>query len=92
MLTPRRFEDGRGFFCENYHKRRLTEVGIDADFVQDNLSLSKPAGTLRGLHFQTEPMDASKLRDCSSLPGFTSLKSDPRPGAFSINSAYTVLG
>ena len=61
VVTPRRLEDGRGFFCESYNKRRLAEVGIDADFVQDNLSLSKPAGTLRGLHFQREPMTQAKL-------------------------------
>ena len=61
VVKPRRIEDGRGFFCESYNKRRLAEVGIDANFVQDNLSLSKPAGTLRGLHFQREPMAQAKL-------------------------------
>jgi dTDP-4-dehydrorhamnose 3,5-epimerase len=61
LLKPRRTEDGRGFFCETYHKRRLAEAGIDACFVQDNLSLSKWEGTLRGLHFQNEPFAQAKL-------------------------------
>lgn len=61
VLKPRRIEDPRGFLCETYQKRRLVEAGIDADFVQDNLSLSKPSGTLRGLHFQKEPMGQAKL-------------------------------
>ncbi len=61
ILRSKRIEDGRGFFCEAYHKRRLAEAGIDTVFVQDNLSLSKPAGTLRGLHFQREPQAQAKL-------------------------------
>jgi dTDP-4-dehydrorhamnose 3,5-epimerase len=61
VLKLRRIEDRRGFFCESYNKQRLVGVGIDADFVQDNLSLSKPAGTLRGLHFQREPKAQAKL-------------------------------
>jgi dTDP-4-dehydrorhamnose 3,5-epimerase len=61
VLKPRRIEDGRGFFCESYHKQRLADAGIDACFVQDNLSLSKPEGTLRGLHFQKAPQAQAKL-------------------------------
>ncbi len=61
VLKPQRIEDGRGFFCESYSKRRLEEVGVYANFVQDNLSLSKAVGTLRGLHFQREPMAQAKL-------------------------------
>jgi dTDP-4-dehydrorhamnose 3,5-epimerase len=61
VLKPKRFQDRRGFFCEAYSKRRLTEAGIDVDFVQDNISMSKPRGTLRGLHFQREPFAQAKL-------------------------------
>jgi dTDP-4-dehydrorhamnose 3,5-epimerase len=61
ILKPRRIEDGRGFFCESYHKQRLADAGIDACFVQDNVSLSKPEGTLRGLHFQKTPLEQAKL-------------------------------
>jgi dTDP-4-dehydrorhamnose 3,5-epimerase len=61
VLNPRRIEDQRGFFCETYHKRRLAEAGIQTDFVQDNLSLSKAKGTLRGLHFQRQPFAQAKL-------------------------------
>jgi dTDP-4-dehydrorhamnose 3,5-epimerase len=61
LLTPQRFEDDRGFFTESYNKKTLAEAGIGAEFVQDNLSLSKSAGTLRGLHFQTTPFAQDKL-------------------------------
>jgi dTDP-4-dehydrorhamnose 3,5-epimerase len=60
VLEPKRPEDGRGFFCETYNKQRLAGAGIDLTFVQQNLSLSKK-GTIRGLHFQSEPMAQAKL-------------------------------
>jgi dTDP-4-dehydrorhamnose 3,5-epimerase len=61
VLKPKRFQDERGFFCETYNKQRLKEVGIDVEFIQDNISLSKLRGTLRGLHFQTDPFAQAKL-------------------------------
>ena len=61
ILKPKRIQDNRGFFCETYSKRRLADAGISIDFVQDNVSLSRPVGTLRGLHFQKEPFAQVKL-------------------------------
>lgn len=64
LITPRRFADSRGWFAETYQRDRYRAAGIDADFVQDNQSFSKPAGTLRGLHFQTPPHVQAKLVRC----------------------------
>lgn len=61
LITPTRFGDDRGFFSEVYNKRALAEAGIHDDFVQDNHSLSKDVGVIRGLHFQTEPHAIAKL-------------------------------
>lgn len=55
------FEDKRGFFFETYHRKRYAESGIDAVFVQDNLSYSMK-GTLRGLHFQIEKPQAKLVQ------------------------------
>ena len=49
LLTPRVFDDDRGFFTETYSLDRYRECGIEDAFVQDNLSLSH-RGVLRGLH------------------------------------------
>lgn len=55
LLEPKVFGDARGFFLESWNKRTLTELGIDAEFVQDNHSKSQQ-GVLRGLHYQlTQP-------------------------------------
>lgn len=51
IVTPKRFEDPRGFFMQTYHKAEYQAAGIPAHFVQDNMSRSC-RGTLRGLHYQ----------------------------------------
>ncbi|NUB46507.1 dTDP-4-dehydrorhamnose 3,5-epimerase [Fertoebacter nigrum] len=61
ILRPRRFEDARGFFCEVWNRDVLARAGIVMDFVQDNHSLSRSTGTVRGLHFQAPPRAQDKL-------------------------------
>jgi len=64
VLTPKRFGDDRGFFCESWNAKRMAEARIDIAFVQDNHSLSMTKGTLRGLHFQSPPHAQAKLVRC----------------------------
>jgi dTDP-4-dehydrorhamnose 3,5-epimerase len=59
IVEPAVFSDDRGFFLETYHKKKYHELGIPAEFVQDNLSLSHK-GVLRGLHYQ-HPHGQAKL-------------------------------
>jgi dTDP-4-dehydrorhamnose 3,5-epimerase len=61
LLVPKRFADARGFFEETWNRKSFAEAGIDTDFVQDNFSLSRPTGTIRGLHFQRAPAAQAKL-------------------------------
>jgi len=51
VVEPDVHGDERGWFVETHHQGRYAEAGIDAVFVQDNLSCSR-RGTLRGLHAQ----------------------------------------
>ena len=64
ILTPRRFADARGWFSEVWNRHVLAEAGIMVDFVQDNHSLSRDVGTVRGLHFQSPPHAQAKLVRC----------------------------
>lgn len=66
ILTPRRFGDDRGFFSEVWNRSVLKSHGIDMDFVQDNHSLSRPVGTVRGLHYQSPPHAQDKLVRCGA--------------------------
>lgn len=61
IVTPKKFGDHRGFFSETWSRKAFIDAGLDLDFVQDNQSLSAPAGTLRGLHFQSPPFAQDKL-------------------------------
>ena len=51
IIEPKVFGDRRGFFLETWNRKRYAEIGIDENFVQDNLSFSR-GGVVRGLHYQ----------------------------------------
>ena len=59
VIEPNVFGDARGFFMELWNQRRHHEAGLDWNYVQDNVSLSR-RGTVRGLHFQN-PAAQGKL-------------------------------
>jgi dTDP-4-dehydrorhamnose 3,5-epimerase len=61
LVEPQVFGDERGFFVETFSRDRWRELGIDVPFVQHNHSRSSK-GTLRGIHFQTEPGQAKLIR------------------------------
>lgn len=64
VITARTFEDERGWFMESYSLAALEPLGVGLTFVQDNHSLSRAAGTLRGLHYQLPPFAQDKLVRC----------------------------
>jgi dTDP-4-dehydrorhamnose 3,5-epimerase len=61
LLEPAAHADARGFFVETFRRDAWAEHGVDVEFVQHNHSRSG-RGTLRGLHFQTEPGQAKLVR------------------------------
>ncbi len=60
IIIPKVFEDERGYFYESYNKNKFEEHKLFYNFIQDNQSKSK-YGTIRGLHFQSEPYAQAKL-------------------------------
>lgn len=61
IITPNKFEDSRGYFMETYSLKSFSEYAINECFVQDNQSYTKEKGTIRGIHFQNNPMAQGKL-------------------------------
>lgn len=61
LFIPRRFTDARGFFSEIWIDHWFRAEIADVVFVQENHSLSRRKGTLRGLHFQRPPAAQGKL-------------------------------
>lgn len=58
--------DGRGFFARTFCSKEFTDAGINMPIVQQNMSLSKVKGTLRGLHYQHAPHGEDKYVHCKS--------------------------
>ncbi len=61
LLRPKVFGDARGFFFESYNRKTFAELGLDAEFVQDNHSRSAK-GVLRGLHYQIRQPQGKLVR------------------------------
>ena len=61
VITPKIFEDERGFFYESFNQKHFEDrIGRKISFVQDNHSFSKK-NVIRGLHFQNKPFSQGKL-------------------------------
>lgn len=65
IIEPDVHGDHRGYFMETYSTSNFHALGIDNVFVQDNMSFTAKKGTLRGLHFQNDPMAQAKLVSCT---------------------------
>ncbi len=78
IIRPRIFRDQRGFFMETYQQDRYRDIGINKNFVQDNLSFSVK-GTLRGLHFQIKHPQAKLVQVISGE--IFDVAVDIRPGS-----------
>ncbi len=61
LITCKKYNDKRGYFIESYNSEAFASINVNNLFVQDNLSFSLKAGTIRGLHFQKGSHGQSKL-------------------------------
>ena len=66
IIEPDIFGDDRGYFLESYRKKSYSDLGVEAEFVQDNISKSQK-GTIRGLHYQVGDNVQGKL--CQVISG-----------------------
>lgn len=64
IIEPKVFDDDRGWFSETFQAEKYRDIGIEAAFVQDNMSRSS-YGVVRGLHFQ-KANPQGKLITCLS--------------------------
>ncbi len=66
LITPSIFHDNRGYFYESWNQKKFDQlIGKSIKFLQDNHSFSKQ-GVVRGLHYQLQPFQQSKLVMCIS--------------------------
>ena len=55
--------DGRGLFAKTFHETLFKDLGLRSDFVEQYYSFSR-RGVIRGMHYQSPPMDHAKLIYC----------------------------
>jgi len=63
-ITLERRGDERGSFARTFCEREFAAAGLPARFVQHSCSVSRRAGTLRGMHWQAPPHAEGKLVRC----------------------------
>jgi dTDP-4-dehydrorhamnose 3,5-epimerase len=63
-VIPRFHQDARGYFSETFRNDWFAKNVAEVTFVQENQSLSRGAGAVRGLHFQAPPSAQGKLVRC----------------------------
>lgn len=63
-IEPR--EDERGFFARSWCEDEFAKYGLNTRVVQCNISFNKKRGTLRGMHYQSEPFPEAKLARCTA--------------------------
>jgi len=65
LIDIERHEDERGFFARSWCRREFEAHGLDPEIAQCNVSFNVRKGTLRGMHYQTEPFEEAKLVRCT---------------------------
>ncbi len=64
LIEHELLEDERGFFARSFCQEEFATHGLQANFVQCNLSYNRKKGTLRGMHYQIEPAEEVKCVRC----------------------------
>jgi dTDP-4-dehydrorhamnose 3,5-epimerase len=66
IVSPKPFEDDRGFFARWYCDNEFAEQGLYTSYTQCNQSGTNGRGSIRGMHFQKPPYAEVKLVKCVS--------------------------
>lgn len=64
IVELERSEDSRGFFARSFCAEEFRRHGIEFNAVQANISHNLKKGTLRGMHYQGEPVSETKFIRC----------------------------
>lgn len=64
LIQQERREDERGFFARLWCEKEFRDQGLNPRIAQINTQVSRVAGTLRGIHFQTGEHAEVKIARC----------------------------
>lgn len=80
LVEPDLRTDERGFFARTFCAEEFRAAGLEPLVVQANLSFNHRSGTVRGMHFQTDPAPEAKLVRCTR-GAIVDVAVDVRPGS-----------
>jgi dTDP-4-dehydrorhamnose 3,5-epimerase len=89
VIELNRLEDERGFFARSFCQDEFRAHGLDSRVVQTNVSFNQRRGTLRGMHFQTEPHAEAKVVRCTQ-GAIWDVMIDLRPNSSTFKGWYGV--
>jgi dTDP-4-dehydrorhamnose 3,5-epimerase len=64
LIEPELLMDERGFFARAWCVHEFREAGLPLSLVQASISFTRIKGTVRGMHYQTQPSLEAKLVRC----------------------------
>src|ERR1700731_2270711 len=65
LIETEPIRDDRGWFARSFDREQFLSRGMDPEVVQCNISYNARAGTLRGMHYQSDPHGEPKLVRCT---------------------------
>ena len=65
IIEIEKFVDERGFFARTFDIEQFRNNGLESNIIQCNISFSEKKGTLRGLHYQINPFEETKMVMCT---------------------------
>jgi dTDP-4-dehydrorhamnose 3,5-epimerase len=89
VVDLERLEDDRGFFARSFCVEEFAKLGLDPAVAQCSVSFNRKRGTLRGLHYQSEPFAEAKLIRCTQGAIFDVVV-DLRPGSLTFGRWVSV--
>ena len=65
VVEIEKLTDDRGFLARSWCEKEFEAQGLTARVVQANVSFNRKKATLRGMHYQIDPYQESKLIRCT---------------------------
>ncbi len=89
VVELERREDERGFFARSFCREEFEAHGLTPVVAQCNVSYNARRGTLRGMHYQSDPHAEAKLVRCTQ-GAIWDVIVDLRPGSPSFKRWYGI--
>ena len=66
LIEIEKLNDERGFFARTFDSNFFEENKLVSKFIQSSISYNIKKGTIRGMHYQTNPFSETKLITCTN--------------------------